>query len=427
MTTTTAPENILEKWKWDGWQQKVLDHEGNITIRAGRQVGKSEVISEKALRFAKENPGTITLIIAASQRQSSYIFEKVRGRGDYERIEWKEKPTLTRLILPNGSRIYSLPAGRTGYSIRGLTIDLLIADEAAYIPETVWLAVTPMLAVSRKVRGFGRIITISTPFGKGGYFFHTFTNPDFLHVHVSSEDCPRIDPRYLKKERERMTKAQYGQEYLGEFMDEWNQFFPTELLKRQMTFIEWNLGERQGGLYLGVDIARYGGDENAFVVCELNGTKLKIVKCATTERVSTLDTVGRVRDLDSTFRFKKIFVDDAGVGGGVTDLLMDRLGKRRVVGLNNASKRVQVQGEEKKRGILKEDLYSNALMLLETGRLELISDLALLRSMKSITYEYADSRAAVHIKIFGERSHLTEALVRACWCIKDRGNELWVR
>jgi hypothetical protein len=337
---------------------------------------------------------------------------------------------LTRIILANGSRIYSLPAGRTAYSIRGYTIDLLIADEAAYIPETVWLAVTPMLAVSKQTRGFGWMITISTPFGKGGYFFNTFTDPDFLSIHVSSEDCKRIDKSFLKKERMRMTKAQYRQEYQGEFCDEWNQFFSTDLLRKQMTFFEWSLKERTEGsrFYLGVDIARYGGDENAFVVVMMTGTRLKAVRCFTTERVSTTDTIGRIMHIDREFNFKRIFIDDAGVGGGVTDVISDRLGARRVVGLNNASKRMEVQGEERKRGILKEDLYSNTLMLLETGLLEMIDDLSLLRSMKSITYQYGDLESGSNrVKIYGEYAHLAEALVRACWCIKERGLDLYIR
>ena len=131
------------RFQWDKWQQQVLEHEGNITLRTGRQVGKSEVISEKAVKFAREHEGTTTMIIAASQRQSSLLFEKVRGRCDLICSEegdiYAEKPTLTKIILTNGSKIYSLPAGRTGYFIRGFTIDLLIADEAAYIPETVWI------------------------------------------------------------------------------------------------------------------------------------------------------------------------------------------------------------------------------------------------------------------------------------------------
>jgi len=127
------------------------------------------------------------------------------------------------------------------------------------------------------------------------------------------------------------------------------------------------------------------------------------------------------------YNFRRIFIDDSGVGGGVTDYLQNALG-RRVVGLNNASKRVLVDEDdkdEKRRGILKEDLYSNVLALLETGKLELISDLSLLKSMKSITYEYS-TKIAGRVTIFGDYSHLCEALVRACWCVRERGLDIYV-
>lgn len=423
-----------QEFKWDKWQEKVLAYEGNITMRCGRQVGKSEVVSEKAVKFAFDHPGTITMIIAASQRQSSLLFEKVRAKIDIMEEEkgeelYAEKPTLTKIILKNKSKIYSLPAGRTGYFIRGFTLDLLIADEAAYIPEEVWKAVIPMIAVSRKVRGFGWMILLSTPFGKGGYFFHTFTDPDFLHIHVSSEDCNRIPKDFLLKEKQRMTKADYAQEYLGEFTDEWNQFFPTDLIKRCMTFIDWNMKEDRRAnskFYLGVDIARYGGDENAFVIAELVGkASIKIVKVLTTARVSTTDTIGRIQKIDEIYKFKRIFVDDAGVGGAVTDVLTDKLG-RRILGLNNAQRRFQNQGEEKKRGILKEDLYSNSLMLMETGKLQLINDLKLLKSLKSIIFEYGEMKYDRKVKIFGTYSHIAEAMVRACWCIKERGLNVYL-
>ena len=419
----------LPLFKWDKWQDDVLNHDGNITLRTGRQVGKSEVISAKAVKFATENPGTTTMIIAASQRQSSLSFENARANFDIlveKEPVYKERPTMTRIMLINGSRIYSLPAGRTGYFIRGFTIDMLIADEAAYIPETVWNAVIPMIAVSRKLKGMGLIILLSTPFGKGGYFYNSFTDKDFKAVHVSSEDCWRIPKDFLKKEKQRMTKAEYRQEYQGEFTDEWNQFFSTDLIKNSMTFIEWNKADDyklSARYYLGVDIARYGGDENAFVICEMIKDKLRIVRCFTTNRISTTDTIGRIQAIDKEFGFNKIFIDDGGVGGSVTDVLIERLG-RKVMGLNNASKRLQVQGEDKKKGILKEDLYSNTLMLMEVGKLEMINSRPLMRSLKSITYQYGEGGGRV--KIFGDYSHLAEAMVRACWCTKERGLEIYV-
>jgi hypothetical protein len=425
----------MAAFNWDPWQQEVLDYNGNVTIRSGRQVGKSEVIGAKGCKFALDNPGTTTLIIAASQRQSSLIFDKVRANIELRMQEtktdlYKEPPTLTKILLTNGSKIYSLPAGRTGYFIRGFTIDLLIADEAAYIPEVVWNSVIPMIAVSRKAKNMGYIILLSTPFGKGGYFYNSFTDKDFKQFHISSEDCIRIPEDFLKKEKQRMSKAEYLQEYKGEFTEEWSQLFPTDLIRKCMTFIEWSkdTDSRPGGrFYLGVDIARYGGDENAFVIAELAGTNIKIVKVFTTSRISTTDTVGRIEHIDKVYNFGKIFIDDSGVGGGVTDALQDKLG-RKVMGLNNASKRVQIQGEEKRRGILKEDLYSNTLMLMETGKLELISDLALLKSLRSITFEYGQSKdaGARSIKIWGDYAHIAEALVRACWCLKERGLNIYL-
>lgn len=411
---------------WDRWQQEVLDHDGDVTIRAGRQVGKSEVISEKAVRFAVGHGGTVTMVIAASQRQSGLLFEKITAKLLLEKVPLLEKPTLTRIVLENGSRIYSLPAGRTGYFIRGFTIDLLIADEAAYIPEAVWTAVTPMLAVSKQRSGFGWTVLLSTPFGKGGYYYDSFTDPDFRSWHVSSEDCRRIPRDFLRKEKLRMSKADYAQEYLGEFTEAFNQFFPTELIKRCMTFMEWHrVRDRRPGskFYLGLDMARYGGDEIAYVVIEEWRAHLKAVFLLRRERQSSTSTVGETRVLDEEWRFSRVLTDSGGLGGPVLDQLQDALGKRRVVGLDNSSKGVQVAGEERRVKILKEDLYSHTLMLMETGRLELLNDLDLLRSLKSITFEYTADKK---IRIFGVYSHLAEALVRACWCLKERALDLYV-
>ena len=412
---------------WDKWQREVLDYNGNITIRAGRQVGKSEVISEKAVRFATGHDDVTCMIIAASQRQSSLLFEKVVAKlslldGDV----LAEKPTMTKAILMNGSRIYCMPTGRTGHFIRGFTIDMLIADEAAFIPEQVWLAITPMIAVSRKLKGMGHVVLLSTPFGKGGYYYNSFTDDDFRSWHVSSEKCIRIPADFLKKEKQRMSKAEYRQEYLGEFTDEYNQFFPTSLIKDCMTFIEWDFKKDKldgANYYLGTDLARYGGDEVAHVIVEEKNKYLKAVKTLTRERVSTTSTVGETGVLDDKWKFKRIFIDSGGLGGAILDQLQDKLGKRRVVGLDNSSKGLQVEGEEKRSKILKEDLYSHCLMLMETGKLTMLSDLDLLRSLKSITFQYTADKK---IKIFGNYSHLTEALVRACWCLKERGLNIYM-
>ena len=417
---------MKEKFTLDKWQEAVLSTEGNITIRAGRQVGKSTIIAIKAARFALEKVGTTILVIAASQRQSSLIFEKIKSEIDVlvseGKVEYQEEPTLTKIILKNKSRIYSLPAGKTGYFIRGFSIDLLICDEAAYIPEAVWKSVIPMIAVSQKKRGLGWIILLSTPFGRGGYFFHSFTDKDFRQFHVSSETCERIPKAFLLKERQRLTKQEYAQEYQAEFTEEYNQYFSTSLIKSCMTFIDWNFEKdfnKNLSYYCGVDIARYGGDENAFVIAEMqdNGN-LKIVKALTTSRVSITDTIGRIIDLDNKFHFRRVFIDDAGVGGGCFDLLEEKIG-RRVVGLNNAMKNLRGLMNTRK----KEDLYSNALILMENHRVEMINDLGLLKSLKSMTFSYS---SAGNVLIGGDYAHICEAFVRACWAVQEKGLKCYI-
>jgi hypothetical protein len=463
---------MTEEFKWDPWQLEAINYKGSITVRAGRQVGKSTAIGKRRSKQMLEYPGSKSLIIAPAQRQSSELFTKTRSwlevenekllkeaggwkadpklsakrnlelrrRFEYDHGIYNELPTKTTIVLKKdfykpqspsnaGSVLYSLPAGKTGIYLRTYALDFLDIDEAAYVPESVYTALKPMLAVSAKTKGLGWETLLSTPFGKGGFFYHSHHSPDYRQFHISSEDCPRIGKDFLRKEKQRLTKAEYAQEWKGEFTDEWNQFFPTELIKKCMTIMDWSLKEdRKAGskLYLGVDIARYGGDENAFVIAELHRkSDVRIVKVFTTDRVSTTDTIGRIQKIDSLYHFSRIFVDDGGIGGAVTDILIDRLG-RRVMGLNNASKRIQVKDEEKKKGILKEDLYSNTLMLMETGKLELVNDLKLLKSMKSITFEYGEMKGSSKVKIFGDYSHITEALVRACWCVKERGLRMYM-
>ena len=469
--TPSLNEDSDDTLAWDEWQSDFICHKGSCTVRCGRQVGKSTSAGKRISKLMLDYNCSSHLVIAPAQRQSGQLFLKVmswlekenqkclykaggyvddpkvtakknmelKRQFEYDYGIYNEIPTKTTVILKKdstkcrgldnqGSICYALPAGKTGVYLRTFALDFLHIDEAAYVPETVYTALKPMLAVSAKAKGLGWETFLSTPFGKGGFFFHSHHSDDYKQYHVNAEDCPRIGKDFLRKEKARMTKAEYRQEWQGEFCDEWNQFFNSDLLKKAMTFTDWNKADdymKEARYYLGVDFAGYGGDENAFVICQMLGSKLKIVKCFTTERISATDTIGRIVTIDGEYKFSKIFIDDGGIGSPIGDLLTEKLG-RKIFRLNNASKRIAVQGEEKKKGILKEDLYSNTLMLLETGKLELINDLNLLKSMKGITFEYRSESNDRKVKIWGKGSHLTEGLIRACWCLKERGLSIFI-
>ena len=169
-----------------------------------------------------------------------------------------------------------------------------------------------------------------------------------------------------------------------------------------------------------------GQDEAAFVSGELHKKKFKIIHCEEVKVVSG-KSLPKLRDfslvLHDQFNYKRIFNDDTGIGGGLTDILQEALGKSRVVALNNASKRVFDSDGERRKGILKEDLYSNALRMMEKGEVEIIDNLKLLRSLKSIQFEYTKDR---NLRIHGKYTHLAEAFVRCCWAMQSKGLKLFV-
>jgi len=77
---------------------------------------------------------------------------------------------------------------------------------------------------------------------------------------------------------------------------------------------------------------------------------------------------------------------------------------------------------KQKKKILKVDLYMNLLKLMETGKMHLFNDEEILYSLSSVQYEYNDKG---EIRIFGNDTHICEALIRAVWCMNEKHLNLW--
>lgn len=80
---------------------------------------------------------------------------------------------------------------------------------------------------------------------------------------------------------------------------------------------------------LGVDLARTGRDETALVILEeppFNHPQKYIIHMETMRTPDLMAAVGRIKVLNTLFHFIKIYVDETGLGAGVTDLLKEQLG-----------------------------------------------------------------------------------------------------
>jgi hypothetical protein len=141
-----------------------------------------------------------------------------------------DEETQLSLKLANGSRIVSLP-GKEG-TVRGYSsVRLLSVDEASRVPDSLYLATRPMLAISR-----GRLVLLSTPFGTRGFFYEAWRSAEpWERYEVPAERCPRIPAAFLEEERRTLGEWWFGQEYGCQFLDAQTQAFRREDIERAFT------------------------------------------------------------------------------------------------------------------------------------------------------------------------------------------------
>ncbi len=208
----------------DAWQSDLLRSDARqMILLCSRQSGKSTVSSILAIHEAIYQPNSLILLLSPSLRQSQELFRKLKDV--YNELD---SPSLTQPIeesalrteFDNGSRIVALPGKEA--TIRGFSgVSLLIVDEASRVPDELYQAIRPMLAVSG-----GRIVLLSTPFGKRGFFYQEWTDgADWQKVKITADQCPRIKTEWLERERQMIGDWWYLQEYFCEFVETNDQVF----------------------------------------------------------------------------------------------------------------------------------------------------------------------------------------------------------
>jgi hypothetical protein len=212
----------------DPWQEQVLrSNHRQLLLNCSRQSGKSTTAGIMALHRALFYPRSLVLLVSPSLRQSSELFRKVtEALGQLDKQPRLREDNRLSLTMQNGSRIVSLPGSES--TIRGYSgASMIIEDEAARVPDELYYAIRPMLAVSK-----GRIILMSTPFGKRGHFFKEWTEggDSWERIRIPAAACPRITPTFLKEEKESMGDWWYRQEYGCEFVETVDQVFSYDLV-----------------------------------------------------------------------------------------------------------------------------------------------------------------------------------------------------
>ncbi len=216
----------------DPQQAEVLDSaHRRILVNCCRQWGKSTTAAVRALHHALHNPNSETILIAPGLRQSAELLRKITNLSP-ETIAKSDGTNRHSLQFANGARILALPANRD--KIRGFSnVSLLIIDEAAWVPTSLYFAVRPFLAAAPNAS----LLVMSTPNGDSGFFHQTWVNSQPWHrITVKATDCPRISPEFLAEEQATLSDHFFRQEYMCEFLSHNRAVFSRELIENWFHF-----------------------------------------------------------------------------------------------------------------------------------------------------------------------------------------------
>lgn len=215
----------------DAWQADLLTScAPRALLLCSRQSGKTTTTALIALHCAVYEPGALVVVVSPSQRQSAEMLRTIKIlHRNLSGVPELASESVLKVELANGSRILAMPGSEA--TVRGFAgVSIVIIDEAARVDDELLAAVYPMLAT----RADGRLIALTTPAGKRGWFYEAWTGDDpmWKRVRVSAKDCPRISQQFLDEQLKLLGTVRYSEEYDLAFVDADTSAFPTDIIDR---------------------------------------------------------------------------------------------------------------------------------------------------------------------------------------------------
>lgn len=211
-------------------QAWIQDRSGLKIWLAARQIGKSFALAMEAVTEGLESKCN-NLILSSSERQSKEVMQKVYSHLRYLKVRSDEviraeRETKEEVLLPNGSRIISLPANPD--TVRGFSGNVFL-DEFAFHKDTreIWRAMYPTTTRGYKIR------IASTPNGKSNMFYDLWQHNDQISKHMT--DIYTAKAQGLDIDIEKLKQGvgdpdSWAQEYECQFVDEATAYITYEMI-----------------------------------------------------------------------------------------------------------------------------------------------------------------------------------------------------
>ncbi len=306
--------------------------------------------------------GVRILIVSAGLRQSMILFGKILELTEAAipaKVLTSYK-SRTKIRFANGSEIIALPCGRDGSTLRGFSAEMVILDEANFIPRIVIDSVVRPTMITRRE---ARLIMISTPWMRDHPFyeamsklelqFRTYTWPSAMNPMVSKEQ--------LELERRTIGDFAFNREYNAAFIDDQFSHLPSALVLSCTDDYELNgdpvQGEKHRGEFMiGIDFGKHA-DHSVIAVLRKEGDNLRLVYLRELPlETSYTAVIGHVRRLNEAYAFAAGCLDKTGVGEGPYEEI-----RQFMRGIEGVTLTAQV----------KEDVMGKLKLALEQGTLTL--------------------------------------------------------
>lgn len=197
---------------------------------------------------------------------------------------------------------------------------LILVDEASALDYKVHEAIMGLASA----RG-SKVIYLGNPLTPEGAFYDSFSNPDWINFSISAHEVADLNiPGLATHEWIAMREREWGKDspmykarVLGQYPDSvYNSLISLSWLPKMITP---KILKPKGTKKLGVDVARFGDDRTVLLVRD----DRCVIDCLAYHGLSTTETAGLVRNTAEKYHIsqEEIFIDDTGVGSGVTDRL----------------------------------------------------------------------------------------------------------
>ena len=249
--------------------------------------------------------------------QSRKLFEELYDLIADTGVVSRKNEVQLKLTFINGSSIVFKSAEQKN-GLRGFTIDLLVIDEAAYIPDSVFDTLQPTTDVKR-----ANIVLFSTPAFTQGFYYRYFTQGMLQANNCYSIDWATYDTsQFLSNEklevyRRTVPHLTFLTEYLGQFIEGEGTVFSSfkDCVK--------NISYKGEDTSAGIDWATCGDDNTVITI--INAQK-QVVHIEIIKDLDTMQTINKICQIFNKYKVQKAIVEKNSIGQTYSDLLCNKIG-----------------------------------------------------------------------------------------------------